>query len=212
MADFEQIAEQIHMSGSDTTPHLTAYPSSLVLIGTGRSAFAFRLTESSKVMKVFFPAFRHIAAEEAEIYRTLESNHFFPALHAAGNGYLVMDYIPGHTLYDCLREGIPITDHHIADIDKALAAAAAEGLNPSDIHLRNILITPDGNTRLIDPARFRQQKHCTQWEDLHRAYERFYKKKLFPKKVPGFLLELIAYLYKRRKSYTIQAPSNKAIH
>ena len=211
MADFEQLAEQIQMSGSDTMPDLTAYPASLVLIGTGRSAFAFRLNDSSKVMKVFFPAFRHIAAEEAEIYKTLENNHFFPALHEAGDGYLVIDYIPGQTLYDCLREGIRITDHHIADIDNALAHAAAEGLNPSDIHLRNILITPGGDIRLIDPARFRQQKHCTQWEDLHRAYKRFYKKKLFPKKIPGFLLELIAYLYKRRKSITIQAPT-KAIH
>lgn len=212
MADFEHIAEQIHMSGPDTMPHLSAYPPSLELIGTGRSAFAFRITKSSKVMKVFFPAFRHIAAEEAEIYKTLASNPYFPDLHASGNGYLVMDYIPGHTLYDCLRAGIPITDHHIADIDNALARAEAEGLNPSDIHLRNILITPDGDIRLIDPARFRQQKHCTQWADLHKAYEKFYKKKLFPKKVPGPLLELIAYLYKRRKSFTIQAPSNKAIH
>ncbi|PAD38379.1 serine/threonine protein kinase [Terribacillus sp. 7520-G] len=212
MADFEQLAKQIQMSGPDTMPHLTAYPASLVLIGTGRSAFAFRLIDSSKVVKIFFPAFRHIAAEEAEIYKALVNNRYFPTLHEAGDGYLVIDYIPGHTLYDCLREGIPITDHHIAAIDSALTHAAAEGLNPSDIHLRNILITPAGDIRLIDPARFRQQKHCTQWEDLHRAYERFYKKKLFPKKMPGFLLELIAYLYKRRKSLTLQAPSNKVIH
>ncbi|MFP7495234.1 protein kinase family protein [Terribacillus saccharophilus] len=211
MADFEQITRQIHMTGPDTMPHLTAYPDSLILIGTGRSAFAFRLTKSSQVIKVFFPAFRHIAAEEAEIYKTLADNQFFPTLHATGDGYLVIDYIPGRTLYDCLREGIPITDEHIADIDDALAHAAAAGLNPSDIHLRNIMITPTGEIKLIDPARFRQQKHCTQWEDLHQAYEKFYKRKLFPKKLPGFLLEFIAYLYKRRKSITLHTP-NKAIH
>ncbi|WP_077305571.1 serine/threonine protein kinase [Terribacillus halophilus] len=211
MTDFKQVAEQIQMTGPDSMPNLKAYPSALELIGTGRSAFAFRILESSLVIKVFFPAFQHIAAEEAAIYQTLAASRFFPDLYDAGQNYLVMDYIPGHTLYDCLRKGIPIRDHHIVEIEHALRFAAAQGLNPSDIHLRNILITPTGDVRLIDPARFRQQKQCTQWKDLHVAYEKLYKKKVFPKKIPSFLLELIAYLYKKRKSFTFQAPPNKAI-
>jgi predicted Ser/Thr protein kinase len=169
----------------------------LLLIGVGRSAFAFRIRSTDHVLKVFFPPFEKIAAEEAEIYKALKGNPFFPALHESGNNYLVIDFVQGTTLFDCLVKGIPIASRHIKEVDDALQLAREKGLNPSDIHLRNIIVTPDGNVRLIDVARFRQTKKCSQWDDLKVAFYKFYKHKRFPKKVPEHAMNAIAYFYKK---------------
>ncbi|ARJ40443.1 serine/threonine protein kinase [Sporosarcina ureae] len=170
---------------------------SLQLIGTGRSAFVFRIQSSNKAIKVFFPNFVYIAKEEAEIYLVLKDIHYFPRIYEAGTNYLVMDYVEGDTLFDCLTNGRLITDAHIKEIDYALSLASDAGLNPSDIHLRNILITPDDQVRLIDVARYRQQKDCRQWSDLKKAHRQFYQKHFFWKKVPSSFLNGVAYLYKK---------------
>ena len=169
----------------------------LQLIGEGRSAFAFRIRGTDLVLKVFFPPFERIAAEEAEIYQELKGNPFFPALHESGGNYLVIDYVQGTTLFNCLVNGIPIASRHIKEVDDALQLAREKGLNPSDIHLRNIIVTPDGNVRLIDVARFRQTKKCSQWDDLKRAFYKFYRHKRFPKKVPEYAMNVVAFFYKK---------------
>lgn len=169
----------------------------LQLIGEGRSAFAFRIRGTDVVLKVFFPPFENIAAEEADIYKELKGNPFFPALHESGSNYLVIDYVQGTTLFNCLVKGIPIASQHIKEVDDALQLAREKGLNPSDIHLRNIIVTPDGNVRLIDVARFRQTKKCSQWDDLKMAFYKFYRHKRFPKKVPEPAMNVIAFFYKK---------------
>ena len=169
----------------------------LRLIGEGRSAFAFRISGTDLVLKVFFPPFERIAAEEAEIYKELKGNPFFPALHDSGSNYLVIDYVQGTTLFNCLVKGIPIASRHIKEVDDALQLAREKGLNPSDIHLRNIIVTPKGDVRLIDVARFRQTKKCSQWDDLKIAFYKFYKHKRFPKKVPVYAMNLVAFFYKK---------------
>ncbi|HWL23625.1 MAG TPA: protein kinase family protein, partial [Ureibacillus sp.] len=65
------------------------------------------------------------------------------------------------------------------------------------VHLRNIFITSDKEVKIIDVARFRQVKVCTQWEDLKSAFYCYYKKPYFPKKIPEFMLNSIAALYKK---------------
>ncbi|MEH7884175.1 protein kinase family protein [Bacillus sp. JJ1609] len=169
----------------------------LQLIGEGRSAFAFRIRGTDLVLKVFFPPFERIAVEEAAIYKELKGNPFFPAMHESGKNYLVMDYVQGTTLFNCLVKGIPIASEHIKEVDNALQLAREKGLNPSDIHLRNIIVTPEGDVRLIDVARFRQTKKCSQWDDLKIAFYKFYRHKRFPKKVPQYAMNLVAFFYKK---------------
>ena len=169
----------------------------LQLIGEGRSAFAFRIRGTDHVLKVFFPPFERIAVEESAIYKELKGNPFFPAMHESGKNYLVMDYVQGTTLFNCLVKGIPIASEHIKEVDNALQLAREKGLNPSDIHLRNIIVTPEGDVRLIDVARFRQTKKCSQWDDLKIAFYKFYRHKRFPKKVPQYAMNLVAFFYKK---------------
>lgn len=170
----------------------------LTFIGAGRSAVVFKVSSENKALKVFFPDCIHIAKEEAAIYNVLKGNNYFPQIHESGDNFLLIDYIEGDTLFECLTKGIKITEPFISEIDQALLSAKQEGLNPSDIHLRNIILTTRGDIKLIDLARFRQTKNCRQWKDLKKAFTRLYKKTYFPKKIPGFILNAISYLYKKR--------------
>ena len=74
---------------------LLDYDQSLTLIGNGRSAYVFRIQQSNKAMKVFYPNYVHIAIEEAQIYRRIQHISYFPSLTEAGSNYLVIDYIEG---------------------------------------------------------------------------------------------------------------------
>ena len=176
---------------------LISYDDSLNLVGTGRSAFVFRIQSSKKAIKVFFPEFIYIAKEEAEIYKILHNISYYPSIHGFGSNYIVIDYIEGLTLFDCVSHGKLITSNHIKETDQALSLALAQGLNPSDIHLRNIFITSNDEIKIIDVARFRQQKDCRRWDHLKKAYDQLYRKRFFPKRIAAPQLNIVAFLYKK---------------
>jgi len=176
---------------------VTSHPDELEWIGTGRSAFVFRITGTDRVIKKFFPSHRHLASIEGSIYEQLNPFPTFAKQYAYGPDYLIIEYIEGQTLFECLISGTVITDDVIETVDRALTEARSVGLNPSDIHLRNILLTPTG-TRIIDVARFRQTDPCTQWDDLKRAYQYFYAKSYFPKRFSETFLNAVADVYKGR--------------
>ncbi|MDI5789968.1 hypothetical protein PO124_21010 [Bacillus licheniformis] len=48
----------------------------------------------------------------------------------------------------------------ICEVDRALNDARRKGLNPSDIHLRNLILTPSGTIKVIDVARFCRRKNA----------------------------------------------------
>lgn len=170
----------------------------LEFIGEGRSAVVFRIKSTNKALKVFFPEYEHIALEEAEIYEVLQGNPYYPKLHESGKNFILIDYIEGYTLFDCLAYGIKLTESNIKDTDHALSLARQQGLTPRDIHLRNIILTTEGDIKLIDVARFKQTQPCQQWDDLKKAFYMFYNKTYFPRKIPAFVLNSIAYLYKKK--------------
>lgn len=192
---YQELANSVVISAKKN--RLLSYDNTLTLVGTGRSAFVFRIKSSSKAIKIFFPEFTYIAKEEADIYKELHGISYFPSIYDTGQNYIVMDYIEGRTLFKCVNQGIPITSGHIDEIDRALSMALKKGLNPSDIHLRNIIITANNDIKLIDVARFRQTKDCSQWNDLKAVYLQFYTKRFFPKKIPAGVMNTLAFFYKK---------------
>lgn len=196
MKTYQELANTVVISPKKN--RLLHYDDALKLIGTGRSAFVFQINNSSKAIKVFFPNYTYIAKEEADIYIALHDISYFPTVYDSGLNYIVMDFIEGRTLFECVNQGIPITAEHIKEIDAALLLASNRGLNPSDIHLRNIFITSSNDIKLIDVARFRQTKDCTQWSDLKSAYVLYYKKRYFPKKIPAPVMNTVAFFYKKQ--------------
>ncbi|KPB04998.1 serine/threonine protein kinase [Bacillus sp. CHD6a] len=195
---YQQLAESVVFKRTHKNVIVDSYDiQKLTIAGSGRSAYVFKLKNTSKVLKVFYPPFEHLAKREAQIYDKLKGIPYFPVMHDSGRNYIVIDYIEGSTLFECLVMGKHIEENVLEEVDHAILLAKNRGLNPSDIHLHNILITTDGKVKLIDVVRFEQDKHCTQWDDLKRGYHKFYKKRMFPKKLPSKLLLMIAYFYKR---------------
>jgi predicted Ser/Thr protein kinase len=198
MKSYQELAESVRYRKKGSRFEAVSWDRTLSHIGTGRSACAFRINGTDRVIKVYYPVYHYIAEEEAEIYSKLREIPSFPALYDAGINYIVIDYIEGRTFFQCLTGGEQITESFIAEVDKALLEVSRRELNPSDIHLHNLILTPDGKVKIIDPARFNQEKNCTQWDDLKTAYSRLYKKKLCPKKIPALLLLSISTLYKHK--------------
>ncbi|KAA0965953.1 protein kinase family protein [Sporosarcina sp. ANT_H38] len=194
MNTFQELAKTVIIGKKN---RLIGYDDSLILVGTGRSAFVFRVKTTTKAIKVFFPDFIHIAKEEAAIYNILQDITYYPAIYDSGSNYIVMDFIDGQTLFECLTQGKLITAAHLNEIDYALSLASNLALNPSDIHLRNIFITSNDEIIIIDVARFRQTKDCKQWDNLKMAYHQVYTRWYFAKKMPAPLLNVFAFLYKK---------------
>ncbi|WP_245629805.1 protein kinase family protein [Domibacillus robiginosus] len=199
MKRYKHLAEGVRFKrhGGHWRP-VIACQGELTFAGEGRSAVVFRIEGTDRALKVFYPDKVHIAKEEADIYRLLSGIPHFPHLHEAGGTYIVIDWVEGKTFFQCLEGGVEISARHIHEADQALEAARKRGLNPSDVHLRNIMITTEGSTMIIDVARFRQTKDCMNWEDIKTAHSAFYMKPFFPKRWPKPLLNVIGILYKMR--------------
>ncbi|MGG1685098.1 serine/threonine protein kinase [Pseudalkalibacillus sp. NRS-1564] len=193
MNDIGRMVQQIEISGTEVLQK----PEELKLIGRGRSAVVFRIPNEQKVLKVFYPDCAHLAMQEASIYQVLQENNHFPFYYEGGEGYVVLEYLAGITFYECLRRGIIITDDMLLQVDVALQYARSKGLNPSDTHLQNVMLLSNGEVRVIDVVRFRQSKECTHWDDLKTAYDRYYRRRFFPKKYPVWFIEMIIRLYRK---------------
>lgn len=133
-------------------------PKEFTLVGRGRSAAVFRIGSENRAVKVFYPAFHHLAAKEAEVYRRLNNTFYFPAFLEEGANYIIVEYLSGVTFYDCLVKGLEITPRMVDGVDQALDFAKSKGLNPSDIHLGNIIFTNKKEIKIIDVVRFTQDK------------------------------------------------------
>lgn len=114
-------------------------------------------------LKVLHP---HLASDETFVGRLgreakaaarLSHPHVVGVLDQGNDGslaYLVMEYIPGHTLRDVIRNRAPLTPRlALALIDpviEGLAAAHAAGLVHRDIKPENVLMADDGRIKISD--------------------------------------------------------------
>jgi serine/threonine-protein kinase len=68
--------------------------------------------------------------------------------------YLVMEYVPGRTLRDLMREEAPMPPHRALELLEqiliALSAAHAAHIIHRDVKPENVLITPDGKVKVAD--------------------------------------------------------------
>jgi len=72
---------------------------------------------------------------------------------AEGATYLILEYVPGQTLAERVRDGpLPLKETLSVglQIAEALAAAYEKGIVHRDLKPGNIKITPDGNTKVLD--------------------------------------------------------------
>ena len=94
---------------------------------------------------------------EAQAAAQLNHRHVVSVFDQGMDGditYLVMEYVPGRTLRDIMRDETPMKPSRalelLAQVLVALSAAHAAHLIHRDIKPENVLITPDGDVKVAD--------------------------------------------------------------
>ncbi|HEX3030804.1 MAG TPA: serine/threonine protein kinase [Bacillota bacterium] len=183
--------------GSSCPVQVTAQPAELRCVGLGTTAAVFQLKERPEIaVKVFLPSHAAVCREEAEIYTQLGVSPYFPAYYGCGENFLIIGFRPGHNVYDYLVQGLHIPEQVILDVEEGLNYARTQGLNPSDIHLKNIIIH-NGRGFLVDVSSYRRVKECKRWQAVRHAYYNYYVELYQPGlAVPSWILEAIRKWYK----------------
>lgn len=130
---------------------------------------------------------------EADVYERLQGSDFFPHYYGKGDKYIVISYESGVTLLDCLLQGIPVPEQVILDVEKAREFVRSRGLNPRDIHLKNVLMQ-DGRAKVLDVSEYVKEGDDKRWEHLVWAYHTFYSG-FSEVKVPSWILDTIKKWY-----------------
>ncbi|WP_064094065.1 hypothetical protein [Rossellomorea aquimaris] len=146
--------------------------------------YAFKLYAEDKIAKIKI---------EEKVYSLIGESPFFSTCFAANDKYLVLSYEEGITLYDCLLQGVHIPEQVVRDVEEAREYVRQKGLNPRDIHLKNILLQ-DGRAKIIDVSEYVQPGNDFRWEHLKKGYDEHYHL-IDGKSVPFWLLETIRKWY-----------------
>jgi hypothetical protein len=179
--------EMVEVSG-------TAEGLECVGIGTDAAVFTYDLTPGY-AFKVYSELALTKKETEKLVYEKLAGLPFFPQCYGSGDHYLVLSYEPGDTLHDCLIQGIPIPEQVIMDVETACEQARSCGLNPRDIHLKNVIMQ-DGRGKVLDVSEYVKEGNDKRWEHLVWAYHTFYPS-IEGKKIPAWVLESIRRGYSR---------------
>ncbi len=149
-------------------------PSPWYCIGTGNYAAVFAHPDYPQwVIKVYAPG-RPGWQDEVEVYRRLGAHPAFSECLYAEPSFLILRRLVGVTLWDCVVQGQYIPRSVIADIDRALDSIRDRGLNPHDVHGRNVMMH-NGRGMVVDVSDFLKPDECLAWNDLKRAYFWIYR-------------------------------------
>jgi hypothetical protein len=173
------------------------YPEEWRCVGIGTSAAVFQPRRYPEIsIKVYADNFVQTSEEESKVYKQLGENPFFPYYYGRGDNYLVIEYRRGINVYDCLIQGIFISEQVISDVEEAIKYARSRGLNPCDIHIKNILVY-DGKGFLVDVSEYHKHYECKRWKHIKQVYYDYYLKVYRPgMTIPSWLLDTIRKWYK----------------
>lgn len=177
------------------------------MIGNGNYAGVFtHYVNPGWVVKVYGRNPKELQ-KEIEVYKKLGSHESYSTLYAYGDDYLVLKKLEGITLFEAVVNGVPIPDSVIIDIDKGLQYAKSVGLNPYDVHGKNVVMN-NGRGFIVDVSDFYKQGYCCKWDDLKKAYNRIYRPFLlkYHPPIPFFIMNWVRKgyrLYRKKKKGNI---------
>lgn len=128
--------------------------------------------------------------KEIDVYKRLGYHESYSSLYAYGENYLVLKRLEGITLFDAVVKGKPIPETVIEDIEVGLAYARLVGLNPYDVHGKNVVMYK-GRGYIVDVSDFYKQGFCHKWHDLKKAYYKIYRPFIYKHHppIPFFIVE-----------------------
>ncbi|MER2172745.1 MAG: serine/threonine protein kinase [Psychrobacillus psychrodurans] len=169
----------------------------LKCIGVGTDAAVFQsLSAPDYAFKLFAKDRVNKVKVEANVYHILGDSPFFSTCFASYDEYLVLSYEEGKTLFDCILQGIHIPEQVVNDVENAREYVRNKGLNPRDIHLKNILLQ-NGRAKIIDVSEYVLPGNDYRWEHLKKGYEQYYHL-IDGNSVPFWLVETIRKWYNQR--------------
>ncbi|MEM8545663.1 MAG: serine/threonine protein kinase [Cyanobacteria bacterium P01_H01_bin.119] len=177
------------------------FPPPWVLLGTGNYAAVFaHPSYPNEAIKVYAPN-RSGFEDEVEVYRRIGTHPAFSQCFYAEDNVLILKRMKGVTLYNCLHQGIRIPGQVILDIDRALDYARTKGLNPRDVHGKNVMMY-EGRGLVVDISDFLKQGSGSSWNDFKRFYFWIYRPFLSPVKIriPLKLLDFTRLTYRWLRS------------
>jgi hypothetical protein len=177
--------EPVTIHGGDET---------LRCIGVGTDAAVFQsIYAPDYAFKLYAEDKRSKIKSEEKVYQTIGDSPYFSTCYAAYDTLLVLSFEEGSTLFDCLLQGINIPEQVVEDVEKARQYVRDQGMNPRDIHLKNILLQ-NGRAKIIDVSEYIQPGNDFRWEHLKKAYDDHYHL-IEGRAVPFWLLETIRKWY-----------------
>lgn len=175
-------------------------PQPWVVLGTGNYAAGLTHPDFPEyVVKLYAPG-RPGIKEEVEVYGRIQNHPSYSKCFYHTENYLIVKRFKGKTLYSCINEGIQIPEQVIHDIDEALKYARSLGLNPHDVHAKNVMLV-EGRGVIVDISDFYKLKECSLWEDFKKAYYKIYLPLLYNSHpaIPEFYLNIIRRGYRLLK-------------
>ncbi|MHB9944310.1 serine/threonine protein kinase [Clostridium botulinum] len=178
-------------------------PKPWILLGCGNYAGVFTHPDFDNLAIKIYASGRDGLREEIEVYKTIGEHPAYSKLLYSKNNYLILKRLKGITFYNSLIKGIKIPKHIIKDIDNALEYARERGLNPHDVHAKNVMIVNNRGV-VVDISDFKHKEYCCLWHDFKKAYYKLYIPFVYKLDIPipNFVLDTIRRMYKRYKGFT----------
>ncbi|MFX3623428.1 MAG: serine/threonine protein kinase [Ectobacillus sp.] len=172
-------------------------PKSWECIGTGNYAAVFLYEEHDDWAVKIYARDTEGLIKEAQVYKRLGFHPAYSELIHQGDTYLILRRLKGVTLYEAFHKGIRISESVIQDINQALDYARKRGLNPFDVHGKNVMMK-DGKGYVVDISDFYKEGEDRKWKDLVWAYYKIYKPFFYkhPIPIPYFILDIIRHSYR----------------
>ena len=167
-------------------------------IGNGNYAGVFLHQSNPKWVVKVYGRKPEALKREVEVYKKLGNHESFSSLIDHGDNYLILKRIDGINLFDAVVKGIRIPESVIKDVDEGIAYARSVGLNPFDVHGKNVVMS-NGRGYIVDISDFYKQGKCRKWDDLKKAYYKIYLPFLYKyhPRIPYFIVNSI------RKGYRL---------
>ncbi|GEN34210.1 serine/threonine-protein kinase [Aneurinibacillus danicus] len=189
---------KVTTDGGNELVRVASVPEELSCVGRGTDAAVFvHANHPRYAFKVYAVGREEKLKDEERAYRMLGENPYFPHFYGKGQNFIVLSYEQGMNLYDCLISGTYIPRSVVKQVDEAIDYARERGLNPRDIHLKNIILQ-DGEIKLIDVSEYVREGNDRRWEHLKEGYRLFYRF-ISHKKIPRPVIEFVKKRYEKQK-------------
>ncbi|UPM56303.1 hypothetical protein [Gottfriedia acidiceleris] len=109
----------------------------------------------------------------------LERSIYYPKVHAFTHDFMVSDRIYGETFYQLDGHSKNLRKQFETEINQAIFDAQYAGLNAFDLHNHNLMLSNDGEVRIVDVGRFSLEEETLQlgfFKSLFGSSHRRHKK------------------------------------